>query len=189
MQAAPRMNDFDRHGVLAWEVLRRLPEYREAWEREAERAPVPEPGPFPVRVQAEADLAAAGFELLAWEDPFVADGATLPFWRQQRMLEGAADPCAPPLAAMAAEGATIDGLRLRSGGLVVRIRCGGAAVRVLVVGAGPFPDGAGIAVSLPFGLRMPHRAQRLLDFWGAAGRTAPRTGRGRRDWGTGRSGC
>lgn len=176
-------------GVLAWEVLRRLPEYREAWERAAAgRAPALEPGPFRIRVQAEADLGAARFEMLAWEDPSGADGDSLPFWRQQRMIEGRPDPSAPPLAGMAAEGASVDGLRLRSGGLVVRVRAGGAAVQVLVADPGPFPDGAGIAVTLPFGLGMPYRAQRLVDFWTASGRAAPRTGRGRRDWRTGRSG-
>ena len=61
------------HGVRAWRYFRRHPGYRAAWAAEA-GAPVFEAAPFAVRVQSPADLGAARFGLLAWEDPFDAAG-------------------------------------------------------------------------------------------------------------------
>ena len=145
-----------------------------------------EPGPFRIRIQAEADLEAARFELLAWEDPHGAGGPAAPFWRQEGMPEGVLDPGAPPLAAMAAAGASVEGLRLLRGDLVVRIGWRGAAVQVRLRDAGPFPEDGGVSVLLPFGLRMPHAMRRLADFWNAAGRPDPRR---RRAGTSGRNGC
>ena len=175
-------------GVLAWKVLRRVPEYREAWSRHG-TAYALEPGPFRIRVQAEADLEAARFGLLAWEDPRAEDGPASPFWRQERMTEGAIDPHAEPLAALAGDCASVEGLRLLEGGLVLKVECNGAAVQVLLRDAGRFPDGAGIAVRHSFGLRIPKSMRRLQDFWDVAGRPAPRKGRERRAEGAGRTGC
>ena len=124
-----------------------------------------------------ADTEAARFELLAWEDPREADGPALPFWRQGGMPEGFLEPGAEPLAAMAGGGVSVEGLRLLGGELVVRVRCGGAAVQVLLRGVDRFPDDGGIAVRIPFGLRMPQAVRRLQDFWNVAGRAAPREGR------------
>ena len=93
-------------GVLAWRVLRRVGEYRAAWERHGAghgRAP-DEPGPFRIRVQTENDHEAARFGLLAWEDPRREWGPASPFWLECGMPEGAVDPGAEPLAAMAGGG-------------------------------------------------------------------------------------
>ena len=169
--------------VLAWRVLRQVTEYREAWDGHFachERVP-DEPGPFRIRVQAEADRGAARFRLLAWEDPRLDVGRASPFWQQDGMVEGIVDPGAEPLAAMADLGGSVEGLRLLSGDLVVKVECGGAAVQVLVGGGGPFPDGAGLCIRHPFGLRMPHAIGRMVEFWSVAGRTAPWSGKGRRD--------
>ncbi|MYA88236.1 MAG: hypothetical protein F4X97_07260 [Boseongicola sp. SB0662_bin_57] len=68
-------------GVLAWKVLRRVPECREAWSVHGTAHGL-EPGPFRIRVQAEADLEAARFGLLAWKDPWAEDGPASPFWWQ-----------------------------------------------------------------------------------------------------------
>ena len=178
-------------GALAWRVLRLVGEYGDAWSRlgPAGRAHALEPGPFRIRVQAEADLEAARFALLAWEDPHGSDGPVAPFWRQDGMPEGFLDPGAPPLAAMAGDGAAVEGLRLLGGGLVVRIERCDAAVQVLLRDAARFPDDAGISVRHPFGLRMPHSMRRMADFWNAAGRPGPRKGRARRDGTSGRKGC
>ena len=169
-------------GALAWAVLRRTAECRDAWERhraDAGASVAPEPGPFPIRVQTEVDLEAARFEMLAWEDPFAAEGPATPFWRQDGMAEAVVDPRAPPLAGMAAEGGSVEGLRLLAGGLVVKVECRGAAVQVLVGDGGPFPDGAGLRVMHDFGLRMPHPVGRLVEFWNVAGRAAPHEGQAR----------
>ena len=172
----------DGDGALAWAVLRRTAEYREAWAGHAADSGAsarPEPRPFPFRMQTEADLDAARFELLAWEDPFAEDGPLTPFWRQRGMPEAVPDTCAPPLATLAAEGGSFAGLRLLGGGLVLKIEFAGAAVQVRLREPGTFPDGAGISVLLPFGLKMPHSMRRMLNFWNVTGRAAPRNGQGR----------
>ena len=177
-------------GLLAWRMLRLVGEYREAWARHsAGPPPALEPGPFRIRVQAEADLEAARFELLAWEDPHDADGRTAPFWDLDGMPEGFLDPKAEPPAEMVAEGASVEGLRLICGDLVVRIEWRGAAVQIRVRDAARFPDDCGIAVLHGFGLRMPHPVRRMVDFWNATGRPGPRKGRDRRAGTSGRSGC
>ena len=64
-------------GVVAWKVLRQVFEYGEAWRRHAASAGVSgalEPGPFRVRIRTAADLEAHRFGMLAWEDPWKADG-------------------------------------------------------------------------------------------------------------------
>ena len=178
-------------GALAWRILRLVREYEDAWERHAAAGPppAPEPGPFRIRVQTEADLEAARFEMLAWEDPHDAKGPVTPFWRQDGMPAGFLDPEAPPLAVAAGAGSRVEGLRLLGGDLVVRIENLGAAVQVLVRDAGPFPDGGGIAVK-HFGLlEIPHSMRVMVDFWNAAGRTGPRMGRARRGRRSGSSGC
>ena len=59
------------------------------------------------------------------------------------MPEGSLEPGVEPLAAMAGGGASVDGLRLLGGELVVRVRSGGAAVQVLLRGVERFPDDGG----------------------------------------------
>lgn len=169
-------------GVLAWRILRMVGEYEEAWERYGAAGPPPalEPGPFRIRVQTEADLEAARFDMLAWEDPHDAEGPVAPFWCQEGMPEGFIDSEAPPLAVVVGDGGSVEGLRLLCGDLVVRIEFRGAAVQVRLRDAGPFPDDGGISVKHAFGLRMPHAMRVMSDFWNAAGRTCPPKGRARR---------
>ena len=174
-------------GALAWRVLRQVGDYVEAWERHgaASAARPPEPGPFRIPVRAEADREAARFELFAWEDP---SGPGPPFWRQEGMPEALLNPDAPPLAAIPGEGGTVDGLRLLSGDLVVRLGCGGAHVQVRVRDAPEFPDDGGLSVMHDHGLRMPRTMRRMNDFWSSAGLSGPRNGRVRREAATARTG-
>ena len=167
-------------GALAWRVLRQVADYVDAWNRHAAAAGelALEPGPFRIRVQTEADLEAARFELLAWEDPF---GPGPSFWRQEWMPEARLDPDAPPMAAIPDEGGTVDGLRLLCGDLVVRVGCGAASVQVRVRDAPDFPCDGGLSVMHDFGLQMPRTIRRMNDFWSAAGRSGPRSGRVRRE--------
>ena len=174
-------------GALAWRLLRQVEDYVDAWGRHAARARVRamEPGPFPILVQSESDLDAATFELLAWADP---SGPGAPFWRNRGMPEALLNPDASPLAAIPDEGGTVDGLRLLSGDLVVRIGCGGASVQVRVRDAPRFPDDGGLSVMHDFGLRMPRSMRRMNDFWSSAGLPAPRNGRDRREGTSARTG-
>ena len=169
-------------GVLAWMVLKQVGEYREAWDRHGASAGVSaalEPGPFRIRIQTEADLEADRFEMLAWEDPWKADGAASAFWRQDGMPEGLLEPGAEPLVELVGDRGSVEGLRLLDGDLVLKIEYGGAAVQVRLGNAARYPVGGGISIRHTFGLRMPLSVRRLLDFWSVAGHPAPRNGRGR----------
>ena len=168
-------------GVCAWAVLRRYADYREEC-RERAAAPVFEEAPFPLRVQSDADLAAARWRLLAWEDPEREDTVS-PFWIGAPAVAGALRRGAPPLGAMAEEpGAAVEGLRLLGGGLVLKIVCGAAVIRIRLRECGRFPRDGGIEVVHDFGLRMPQTAATLLDFWAVAGEPAPSRRRARRAW-------
>ena len=152
-------------GPLAWEYLRRSPEYRRAC-RERRAPGVVEEAPFVIRVQTRADLEAARFSLLAWEDPGTA-GAS-PFWVEAPMLDGEPVDGTPPLLALLrASGAWIEGLRLIDGRLVLKIERGGGATQVMVPGGGPFHEDAGLVVRLEYGLPLPVTIARLKDLWSA----------------------
>ncbi len=168
-------------GIRAWLFLRRVADYRAAWlahagqaAPDADLASGPEGQAFPIRAQTRADLEAARFDLLAWQDPRGEGGPASPFWIQDGMPEATVSLDTAPLAGVvAAGGGSLEGLRLLDGGLVLKIEHGGRAVQILLRDAGPFPEGAGIELRYPFGLRMPHSMRRLLDFWQVVGCPPP----------------
>lgn len=83
-----------------------------------------------MRLQTPADLGAARFGLLAWEDPFAEDGPVSPFWAVAPMVSAVAGPRATPLTGDAtAPGLSVAGLRLSDGSLVLKLENGGAAVQ------------------------------------------------------------
>ena len=172
-------------GARAWRFLREMEEYLAAWRARPVSAPVFEPGPFPIRIQTPADLEAARFDLLAWADPRGEGGPLSAFWDQEGMVKAVLDPEAEPLVSVAAAGgASVEGLRLIDGRLVLKIEYAGAAMQVLLRDGGRFPDDGGIEIRHRFGLRMSKSVRRMLDFWEVAGRAAPRKGRGRGNGGT-----
>ena len=102
-----------------WSALRHDRAYVADW-----RAPAP----FPLRTQTSADLDAARWGLLAWEDPRTGMAAS-PFWFDEAIPEGRFveldDAVATPiLAGLSEAGATLTGLRLPDGALVLRIARG-----------------------------------------------------------------
>ena len=111
-----------------WTALRRDRDYVADWRAHCgERQPL-EAAPFPVRTQTRADLEAARWGLLAWEDPAVGMAGS-PFWVEAQMPRGRLDEPddaarTPILALLEEAGATLTGLRLRDGGLVLRIARG-----------------------------------------------------------------
>ena len=94
-------------GARAWLYLKRNDRYGEAHGARADPAPACEDAPFPIRRQSQADLEAAGWGLLGWEDPFARAGPCSAFWAVAPMIEMApAD--GPGLARMArATGASL----------------------------------------------------------------------------------
>ena len=167
-------------GVRVWSFLRCDRSYRAAW-REHDAPPDREDGPFPVRIQSEADLdAAEPWRMLAWEDPFVNDGPASPFWADAPMIEGEWSARATPLLALLADaGARIAGLRLRDGGLVLKVENHGVAVQVRVADAGLLLDGGGVRLVHDWGRGLPVDIACLTDLWAVSGGPVPRSGRGR----------
>ena len=133
--------------------LRTNPDYVEDWR--ANGGPVlQEEAPFRLRRQSEADLGAARWNLLAWEPPWLK-GHAAPFWADVPMLEGRAlDVGASTDEALfrvvVRSGATFWGLRLRDGGLVIRVARGRRAAQVRVRDGRAFnPARSGLAVAVP----------------------------------------
>ena len=128
--------------------------------------------PFPLRAQTPADLKAAAWGVLAWENPLAANGPVSPFWAEAPMLEAEAVPPdatlpVPPLMALLRQcGARMSGLRLWPGGaLILKIERDDAAMQVRLAGGDAFDADAGIVLRLPFGLGLPERLTRARDLW------------------------
>ena len=163
--------------AAAWDFVSCVRAYREAWRARA-GVPAYEDAPFPIRIQSEADLLArAPWRMHAWEDPFAAGGPLAPFW-DWPMLEGEGWAAAPPLLPLlAAAGARLDGLRLRRGGLILRIEHDGRAILLRLARDGPLLAGGGLRLFHDFGLQLPMAIARLTDLLGLLGIPAPRRGR------------
>ena len=138
--------------VRAWRFVRASKAYRDAWDRQRPLPGLPERAPFPVRMRTDADAGAMRWGMLAWEDPHDdANGPLAPFWATAGVIKGEVSRDAPPLARIAAEGgASLSGLRLGDGALMLRIESEGRSVQVRVDGGGGggFPGDAGLRLLL-----------------------------------------
>ena len=130
-------------GARAWQFLKRNPDFGEAWAVHA-ATPVLEAAPFRLARQSEADRAAARFGLLAWLDPFAVHGPVSPFWSMAPMLRAAPAPAdGPGLAEMVRKaGASLAGLRLCDGTLVLKVERDGAALQLALADGARFDLGA-----------------------------------------------
>ena len=161
-----RMNGWD--AIRAWRFIRASKGYRKAWRRRVPTPGLPEAAPFPVRLQTAADLAALEWGMGAWENPYEEDGPLTPFWARIAMPDGMVTQDARPLAALAAEGgASLSGLRLGDGSLLLRIERNGAAAQLRISGGAAFPSDGG--------LLLVREVARIEDVW--SGVPAPRLGR------------
>ena len=157
-------------GVRAWHFIRASKAYRKAWKRRMPPPGLPERAPFPVRLQTAVDLAALDWGMHAWENPYAEDGPLAPFWARAGMPDGMVSPDGLPLAALAAVGnASLSGIRLGDGALILRIERNGAAAQARIPGGGAFPENGG--------LLLVREVLRIEDVW--CGIPAPRSGRGR----------
>ena len=163
--------------IRAWRFIRASAGYRRAWQRRLPLPGLPEAAPFPVRLQTAGDLAALDWGLLTWEDPFEENAPISPFWARSPMADARVARGAAPLTALAAAGgASLRGLRLADGALVLKVERPGAAVQVRLSGGAAFPDDGG--------LELVRTVLRIEDVW--SGDPAPRLGRAR---GTGIENC
>ena len=105
----------------AWKRLRDSPDYVADWRSNAGPT-VREAPPHPFRRQTQADLEAARWNLLAWEDPHHPQWAEL-FWADVAMIEArVAEPGAHAWRRLVLRaGAKFTGLRLLDGALVLKV--------------------------------------------------------------------
>jgi len=166
-------------GARAWAYLKRSPDYRAAWAEHAARPAFEAGAAFPVRVQGETDRAALRFAMLAWQDPDA--GAISPFWEEAPMLAAELLPGGRPLAALAGEtGATVEGLRLEGGTLVVKIERAPRVAQVCIAGIGAVPADAALVVRLDYALPLPVAIGSLADLWSVVHGPDPRRRAGAR---------
>ena len=125
----------DTGAARAWQFLKRNPDYLVKWRNTADAAPAIKAAPFPLRSQTPADLKAAAWGVLAWENPLAVNGPVSPFWAEAPMLEAEAvppdaTPPVPPLMALLRQcGARMSRLRLWPGGaLILKIERDDAAM-------------------------------------------------------------
>ena len=134
--------------VRAWRFIRASKAYRNAWRKRRPQPGLPERPEdgacFPVRLQTSVDLAAMAWGMAAWEDPHAARPLA-PFWARAGVIEGRVTYDTPPLVRLAAEGgATLSGLRLADGALLVRIERPGLSVPVRLPAGTVFPGDGGL---------------------------------------------
>ena len=166
---ARRVGGWD--ALRAWRFIGASKAYRNAWKRRRPQPGLPERAPFPVRLQTPGDLAAMAWGMAAWEDPHAALPLA-PFWARAGVIEGRVTHDTPPLVRLASEGdATLSGLRLADGALLLRIERPGVSVPVRLPAGTVFPGDGGLRLVLE------REVARIEDVW--SGFPAPRPGRAR----------
>ena len=171
---ARRVTGWD--AVRAWSFIRRSKAYRQAWKKRLPQPGLPEQAPFPLRLQTSVDLAAMAWGMLAWEDPY-AELPLAPFWARAGVIDGRVVRDALPLVRLAREGgATLSGLRLADGRLMLRIERPGVSVMVRLPAGTVFPEDGGLR------LVVEREVERIEDIWSDL--PIPRSGRGRGTTGT-----
>ena len=134
----------------SWRSLSRDPDYVADWRAIAGR-PVRAGPPFPFRRQTEADLKAARWNLLAWEDPYDPLRAS-PFWADAPVVDARVVPSGDAggyrLSDVARRtGARFQGLRLLDGTLIVKFVRGRNTTLFQVVDGDAFdPARSGLAI-------------------------------------------
>ena len=160
----------------AWLFLRCSPDYIEGWRAAADGVDALEDGPIPIRAQTEADLGAAAWGLLAWEDPFAQDGPASPFWSDAPMPEGVPGrPGTTPFAALVGgTGGAVSGLRLRDGTLILRVERGAAAAQIRIADGDGFDPAGGLGLYQACDLDLLVQLGRAADLWSVIGPEAGR---------------
>ena len=154
-------------GDRDWHSLRTNPDYRADWREHGTAASFVESSGFPLRTQSEADLEAARWGLLAWEDPRTRSRVSL-FWVDDKMVRALAvkpEESAPAVAVLAREpGVSFTGLRLRDGSLVLKAKRGRLVEQLRIIDGDSFDfERTGLEVGHPFGLSPPTAMSRIAN--------------------------
>ena len=131
--------DMEIRGPLGdWHALRSNPDYKADWRANGGAPAVVESAGLALRVQTEADLEAARWGLLAWEDPRERSKFK-PFWIDEKMLMAAVVEPGDPVGILArATGMNVSGLRLLDGALVLKVKRGRRVEQIRVLEGEPF---------------------------------------------------
>ena len=138
----------------AWRRLRENPDYVADWRASAGRT-VREAPPHAFRGQTEADLTAARWNLLAWEDPRHPQWAEL-FWADVTMVEARVAEAGEHVwrRLLRRAGATFTGLRLLDGAVVLKVWRGRETGQIRVIDGAVFdPAHSGLEVAMRQGVR------------------------------------
>ena len=137
----------------AWKRLRESPDYVSDWDASAGLTAREAP-PRAFRRQTEADLKAARWGLLAWEDPHHPQAAEL-FWADPVMVEARVARSARHAwrTLVLDSGASYAGLRLLDGALVLKVWCGRETGQVRIIDGAAFnPATSGLEVATGHGV-------------------------------------
>ncbi len=147
-----------------WHALRSNPDYKADWRAHGGAPSVVESAGFALRAQTEADLEAARWGLLAWEDPRERSKFR-PFWIDEKMLEATVAGQGDPVGKMArASGMSVAGLRLVDGALVLKVHRGRRVEQIRVLEGNGFDmERTGIQLQYPFDGLPPTATPRLLN--------------------------
>jgi len=165
----------------AWEFLKRNLDYIVDWWTLAAGRPPAQGEPFPVHRRTAADEAAAGWGLLAWEDPLAEHGPASPFWTVAPTLE--ALPSRGNrffLELLETPGVRLSGVLIDPGPMIVKVEKGDAAVQLLIADGSSFDAGGAYSLSLPGALGMDVRLRRAADLWPLGASKAKSRARGYR---------
>ena len=154
-------------GDRDWDSLRSNPDYRADWHEHGAAASFVESSGFPLRTQSEADLEAARWGLLTWEDPRTRSRFS-PFWVDGKMVQALAvkpRESAPAMAVLAREtGISFTGLRLRDGSLVVKAKRGRRVEQLRINDGDSFDfDRMGLELSYSFDGFPPTAMPRIMN--------------------------
>ena len=155
-----------------WHALRSDPGYRADWRAHGGESAVVESAGLALRTQTEADLEAARWGLLAWEDPR-GRSKFRPFWIDEKMLEAAVVEPGDPVGMMArATGMSVSGLRLLDGALVLKVHRGRRVEQIRVLEGDAFDmERTALELRYPFDGLPPTATPRL---WNLAEMMKPR---------------
>ena len=148
----------------AWKRLSENADYVADWRANA-GARVREPPPYVFRRQTEADLEAARWDLLAWEDPYHPQWAEL-FRADVAMVEVRAAEGGEHAWSrlLGRAGATYSGLRLLDGALVLKVWRSGETRQLRVLDGAAFdPAQSGLEVATRRGRRRDWRRVESLE--------------------------